>query len=423
MSAFRSLAELFDQTYADTNSPQCPYIVRTGGPCRNWMSLKVSEKTKSIVAEYLGIFTGSFRESTNAAPPFQFFQMIANINLCKNHKKHANHATEQWLNEFTEERSSIIGKLKEYCSLGSHDTHAGENGDYADEIDSSANKPYCDNGGSDDEKRPSEGREGVSTLSSQSSSPIGVLRRSATLAEEEVGKKLTCLLEKRAEGNSQKPGWIYALRPLNLPGKVKIGYTLETPRFQRLQYHKRCTSFGDYEVLIAELIPHAYRVEQLVLTEFSNEHYQLENRCKSCEAIHKELLDIDSEKLLTCLRKWIDFVKSSPYNKEGQLTKEAKDNIPLPAKSEFLGYKPKRGRTSRGTTPKKKSGGQDSQTPPPSKLDFTATTKNSTVHGAELSQDQDEICSALENLQLTPSKQTGGFMTRLLSIAGSFYSP
>lgn len=424
MPTFCSLAELVDWTHADSPSPQCAYLVKAGSPCKIWMSRKISNEARSVVAKHLGIFTEPSDECTDASPCSLFFKNLATIHLCNSHKKHVPQAIAQWLNELTEKRDSIIAKLKEYYKLGIDDTHTGENADFADGLDLSGNQPHGDKAGSDDEKGASEGGEGVSTLSSQSSLPIGLIRHTLTITKDEVAKDVTCLLESAIETKSKSPGWIYAICPLDLPGIVKVGFTAEPPHLQRFQDHKKC--HREFDILMTKLVPYAYRVEQLVLTEFSNKHYELENGCQNprCKGTyHKELLDVDRNRLLRCLKKWISFVESYPYNKEGQFTKEAKERLPRPALTSYLGFKkPIRGRTSRSTTPKKKSGNQGSPITPPPIADFTtptSTTKYSRVNEVELN--QDGLCAAVEDLQFTPSRQTGDSIARLFSMPGGFF--
>ncbi|KAJ5337205.1 uncharacterized protein N7506_005227 [Penicillium brevicompactum] len=278
------------------------------------MSHKTPDEARSIVAQNLEIFTAPSVKHSDAARLFELLLNLANIHLCGLHKKCNSDAIAQWLKDFAEQKASITAKVKECYNLRTDHAHTGESGD--------------DNGrGSDD--RASGAEAAASKPSSQLSSPTGLLRRTLTIPKSQVAQDVTNLLEKPVEKTSSPPGWIYAVCPVDLPGKIKVGFTGKHPELERFVYHRRC--YREIEVLTMELVPYANRVEQLLLTEFSNKHHMLENACQECDTCHMELLDIDKETLLGCLEKWISFVKTCPYNSQGRLTKEAKERLPLPA--------------------------------------------------------------------------------------------
>ncbi|CAI7565703.1 unnamed protein product [Penicillium bialowiezense] len=312
MSKFCSLAELAVWTPSDTPSPQCAYIVSTGYPCKSRMNRKASHEAKSVVLENLGIFTAPSGGYTDASRLFKFLQSLANIHLCHIHRKHNSQATAQWLDDFREKRAFITAKLEESYKTGIGHTRAGESGDEKDEFDSSDMRTSSDENGSDDEESLFIQKQDVSRLSGHSSSPIRVVRPTLTFSESEVAKAVSCLLERPIENKSKEHGHIYVIRPVDLHGKLKVGFSIKHPEISRFRKHEKC--YRKFEILMTKLIPYAYRVEQLVLTELFNKRCAFD--CQKCESTHKELLDIDKESLLKCLDKWSSFVESRPQTYE-----------------------------------------------------------------------------------------------------------
>lgn len=338
---------------------------------------------------------------------FQLFEDLAAIHLCSRHGKYSLQATKQWLDEFSAKRTSIISTLEDYYSLEC--SYMCSEDEIEEEYEDAGESSFEFNGQKqdpDEEPEAYEDEEGVSMLSSQSSFSPRVMRRAPTMQEDEVAKDVTWLLEQPLEGNSKIPGWIYIISPPNLPGILKVGYTKALPDLNRFGDHKKC--YGNYQVIATILTPYAYRVEQLLLAEFQNNHFTLKGGCHNCRASHRELLNIDKESLLRSLDKWKDFVESSPYNSSGKLKPEARERIPRPALKSYLGYKGRRRPFLRSPASGKKGGtqSQDSQiTPPPPHLSFespTSTTKSISVNEVELS--PDDLCRAMEEVQLTPSK-------------------
>lgn len=405
MSKFCSLAELAawtpSDTPSDTPAPRCAYIVSTGYPCKSRMNHKASNEAKSVVLENLGIFTASSGGYTDASRLFKFLQSLANLHLCHIHRKHNSQATAQWLEDFREDRVFITAKLEECYNLGIDYTRAGESGDEKDEFDSSEIRTSSDENGSDDEKSLFIQKQDVSSLSGHSSSPIRVARCTLTYSESEVAKAVTSLLEKPIENKSKEHAHIYVICSHDLPGMFKVGISIKQPEIGRFRQHKKC--YPKFEVVMTKLIPYAYRVERLVLTELFNKRYAFD--CQNCKSNHTELLDIDKDSLLKCLEKWSSFVESRPYNTQGRLTQDAKDNLP-PVLRSYLGCKTFRLSFPRSPTPKRKGASKDSDISPLPTLNLmksTPLTKHSRVQEVEL--DQDDLCAGVRDLQLTPSRR------------------
>jgi hypothetical protein len=398
--AFCSLADLVDWTHADSPSSQCAYLVKLGSPCRFRISCETSNRTKLVVQKYLDVLIGPSETSRESVPQFKFLQELATIQLCNNHKKHHSHAIGQWLNEFTANQASIIVGLAKYYNLGINDTVSGESQNSDDEDDEK------DLNLTEEEDTSGEDEEEISVLARQTSSPLtSSMYHTSILATDEIAKDVTCLLQKPIDlkSNDAKPGWIYVISPLAMPGTFKVGYTLKQPQQDRFLKHKQC--HGEFEVLIEKLVPHAHRVEQLLLKEFYNQ--ELRKKCENpkCFRVHREILGVDQEILLRCLEKWIEFVESRPYSKQGVLTKKAKEHLPPPALKSYLGCKPT-SRRSTGSTPKNKGGSQSSlNTPSKTNLKVpTSAQKDMRAHYTEPDQDDSEISSMIANFHLTPSK-------------------
>lgn len=214
---FCSLAELVDWTHADSPS-QCAYIVRAGSPCKGWMNRGTSSQAKLVIEKYLDILIGPSETYAESIPQFEFLQELATIQLCTNHKKHHSHAIGQWLNEYTAQQVSIIARLTEYYNLGVDDISHGESEDSED---------------ADDEQNTSEDtleEEDISTISSQSSSSLTstFVRHTSILAEDEVAKDVTWLLQQPIEKNPRSLAGYISYPLLECQETSKLAILLST---------------------------------------------------------------------------------------------------------------------------------------------------------------------------------------------------
>ncbi|KAJ5392237.1 hypothetical protein N7509_007727 [Penicillium cosmopolitanum] len=191
------------------------------------MRRETSNNAKLVVQKYLDILIGPSETSRESVPQFKFLQELATIQLCNNHKKHHSHAIGQWLNEFTANQASIIVGLAKYYNLEIDDTVSGESQNSDDEDDEkNLNVTEEEDTSEEDEE------EEKSILASQfSSSLTSSIYHTSILAADEVAKDVTCLLQKPIDmkSNDAKPGWIYVISPLAMPGTFKVGYTLKPP--------------------------------------------------------------------------------------------------------------------------------------------------------------------------------------------------
>lgn len=442
---FCSLEDLIEWIHDDSTLPTCAYLVKGDSQCKSWMRVSSSNDAQSVIAKHLDIVTGLSSGLTVARTRSQVFKKLAEKVLCGSHKKHRSQAAAQWRHELRRERISIITKLGKYYNYGVDDSSTEDSGEDTNENDQSVCYSDCESREWEQEQSPSEGEdaseedlvseeedeskeedesedapkednkveeriskeEGVSNLSCQPSSPARVRRHRTTIPEDEVAKEVTLLLKEPAKCKSEKVGWIYVIRLPKLSGMFKVGFTGKPPE-HRFTKHIKC--HPEFEVITTRLIPYAYRVEQLILKEFSNNHWEMENGCPKCEGtFHRELLDVDQKTLLRSLEKWITFVESNPYNKSGNLTKEAREDLPRPASQSYLKCKPSCLWTPPRSSAKKKPESQDFLVTPPRGPNFkpaALTAKSPRVNEVIIDSDidSDDLRSSMEGLQVTPSK-------------------
>jgi hypothetical protein len=401
---FSSLVELVDWAHCDPPFTKCTYLVKGERPCEyRPRQNKEPNDARSVFASHLEILTGPSDMFIKTYIHVKIFEDLAAIHLCSRHEKHNSQAAEQWLHEFNAKRTSIIARLEDYNNLESDGLYT-EDEIEEEYVGTEESVSEFDSGEqeSDEEPDASEEEEDASILSTRSSPSPGVIRHTLTIQDDEVAKDVTWVLEQTVEGKSKFPGWIYIISPLDLPGLLKVGHTKVFPYLNRFGHHKKC--HGEFQVIVTKLMPYAYRVEQLLLAEFQNNHYTLKERCRNCGHSHKELLNVDKESLQRSLEKWIDFVESRPYNKSGNLTPEAKERIPRPALGSYLGQKGRRRPFNRSPGSGKKAGiqSQGFQIIPPPRPNFKAPT--STTKSIHDDEDEDVLCSAMEKVQFTPSK-------------------
>jgi hypothetical protein len=305
----------------------------------------------------------------------------------------------------------IIRTLEKYYGFGGDDTHTEEETEEKGETD----EPFSNE--SDEEYFEAQGEicaseyadEGISIRLSQSPSQIGAIRRTFTFEEDKVAKDVTWQVKQPIRGKATKSGYIYIIRPFNLPGKFKIGYTEDYPELSRFTEHRVC--YGGVEVIKTDYTPYAFRVEQLLLAEFSNKHFTLENTCAKHKARHQELLEIDEGSLIESVEKWVKFAKSPSYDKKsGELLDEAKTRLPPPASEGYLKCGKQRRRLvaspgSKKSTPKKGPDQDDGITPQlTSNFDKSSTPTTKSIRVNEVELDSDGLASDFDDLELSPSR-------------------
>ncbi|OOQ89676.1 hypothetical protein PEBR_06893 [Penicillium brasilianum] len=400
---FCSLAKLLDWAPDDTPSITCAYFVKSGRRCGRLISQDKSNRARLEFASHVEIITGPSGGFNKASPQFKVVQTLAEIYVCTMHYKHASKAEEQWLEEFNAKSTSGSYKSEGNRGFDISNKHIKETEGNANEI----KKAVCEYDLAEREPEKEElsfdEEEVISVLSNQSSQSPGTIRRVLTMREEEVAKAVTWLLKQPLEGKTGQSGWVYVICAPNLPGKFKVGYTLEHPKERRLHDHTEC--YGEVEIIATKYTKCAYRVEQLLLAEFSNKHYKLEIGCQKCKRCHEELLGIDKKTLLRSLEKWIRFVELPAYDKSGLLRDEAQSRLPRPALKRYLVCRRPHRRSCLDPTSTNKEDSQEPQITPARALNFKAPAsiaKNPRIEEVEV--DAEDLCSKIEDLQLTPTK-------------------
>ncbi|KAJ5675392.1 hypothetical protein N7462_008289 [Penicillium macrosclerotiorum] len=401
IKAFSSLAKLVDWGHGAPISIECAYLKKDQTRCQRKMAENNLILAKEHFRSHLEMLTGASRGYTRASPQLQILQNIAKVYICGLHDKLESQAIDQWLKELGTRQNSESFKLEDETFETSH-TLSEESAEHTEEIEELEHGDEGARWKPDEEEDPFEG-EGVSILSNQSTLSIRTVHPGPMMEEDEVARRVTWILKQPIDGPLMKEsGYIYVISLPELPGIFKIGITLQHPTLGRFDTHKNC--YGDYNKIATEFTQYAHRVERLLLAEFSNNHYQLDVCCKKCKHSHKELLDIDKKTLQRSLKKWIRFIESPAYDRSGLLLTEAQARIPRPASKKFLGSPRNPNSTKRGKS-------QGFQITPPRPLDFEAPT--SIKNDADVDEAEDELCSAIEDLQITPSKSANTRKSRL----------
>lgn len=331
VASFCSLSKLLAWTHCEPPVVPCAYLVRhTKTPCSKRITRKNCAAASLLFANLLDILDEVSGIPGDTNPLSDVLDGLAEVVICGNHSRYAGQARNQWFRELGDKKVAlhISSTLKEVYGVGT--ALYSEDGCEEDgsEEDHSEEDHYEENGSEEEE-------EDYSVLSTQSSSILFV-RRTREVHESVVAKKLINLLKRPLGVTDRLTGCIYVFLT-NTPEMFKIGYSKHSP-LVRLRAHKACYPVVDE--IMAEYMPFAHRVEQLVLAEFRNVRYKLAENCQKCKSSHGEWLKIDQETLLASVNKWIKFVKTNPYSPKGKLYKNGV--LPLPASS--LDQTPTKGR-------------------------------------------------------------------------------
>ncbi|KAJ5893819.1 hypothetical protein N7495_005510 [Penicillium taxi] len=233
---------------------------------------------------------------------------LSNVLACSRHLKKAPQAKTQWYAELKENEveRQISSKLDKFKHLNKPDAPSNISGD------------------------------------SVSSTQVPILE--FVHFTPSVADVITDLLCKKLERKDMAQGWIYVFSSTITPsGMLKIGFSGRDPTTSRFRAHKSC--YHDVHMVeIQSDVPHAYRVEQLVLKELSPYRRRMREPCLHCTFYHGEWLQIEQQKLLKTLNKWIKFVKSEPYDSDGNLIADTK--LPPPALKQYQRHTPRKSRKS-----------------------------------------------------------------------------
>ncbi|KAJ5198617.1 uncharacterized protein N7498_007734 [Penicillium cinerascens] len=383
VASFCVLSKLLAWTHCEPPVVPCAYLVRhTKTPCSKKITRKNCAAASLLFANLLDILAEVSDVPGDTNLLSDVLDGLAKVVICGNHSRYSGQARDQWLRELGDKEVAlhISSTLKEVCDVGT-ETYTEEDSEEDSGEDHSE----------EDHSEDDHSEEDHSVLSTQSSS-ILFIRHKAEVPESVVANKVTKLLKRPLGVRSILAGYIYIFST-NTPEMLKIGYSKYPPELQRLRAHKGCYPVVDQ--IMAKCIPHAYRVEQLVLAEFRNVRYKLAENCQKCVSSHGEWLKINRETLLVSVHKWIKFVKAHPYSPKGKLYKEVV--LPLPDVS-----RDPRGDTN--STPTKGQRQSSQLGPSISRLNsLISTAKYSDSDEIEAATDEDESDS--ENSKSTSHKK------------------
>ena len=208
----------------------------------------------------------------------------------------------------------------------------------SEEGDDFCSSPPLSNGGSDFEDdslalvrsspSPGQDRESVSSAMIRSPSPGGldvIWVWKITERRKKISQAFFWIVHNLCR-DLTKPeipeGYIYAFKVEDPQGRgyVKIGVTGNIKR--RMKNHKTC--YGECERIYPpegeKFVPvdHAYRVESLIHAELVK-HAMLLERCPRCRQRHNghgEWFDVEEWHAIAVIRKWSEWMNSSPYEEK-----------------------------------------------------------------------------------------------------------
>ncbi|CAI7587296.1 unnamed protein product [Penicillium glandicola] len=163
----------------------------------------------------------------------------------------------------------------------------------------------------------SEGSEEESVISTPPSETEFELCSSKTSPRKkhEVQLLVTYEVFKPLTETDREPGFIYLISHPREPKMFKIGHTIDLE--QRFAKHKRC--YKGFGIVKTDFIPYVYRIEQLIIAEYSLQHYKLKEKCIPCDQSHKEWLQVSEARVVKSFKKWVQFAKAEkrPYDENG----------------------------------------------------------------------------------------------------------
>lgn len=190
------------------------------------------------------------------------------------------------------------------------------------------------------------------------------LRESKTRAksEEDVARKVIKKACEPLAETDKKPGRLYLI---SLPGQAdmfKLGFTKDTKA--RFSEHRRC--YGHITIVKNAFLPYAHRIEQLILTELSQQQCMLTQKCQNCDHSHRECIQTGKDDMVNVFDKWVAFARgeneyapgeNEPYDKKGNFNSK---NVVLPPPAGD--YKPSNSTSSKKSS--RRSEGASSQDSP-----------------------------------------------------------
>ncbi|KAJ5524194.1 hypothetical protein N7494_010844 [Penicillium frequentans] len=277
---FQPLHEVLAEAFSE-DSPKilCAFLEKDGTPCSDTVEktdLKGAQYYVEKVSQYLS-------NTTETSPLLALLFQLCNYCLCGHHMKHNGHPKSQWLRELKTKtfKEKFISLLM-------------------------AN-----------ERWPPPPRV-LEFKAYQKGKSVGTWLETLKRIEEVLKKELTGI----------DKNYVYVLSSPEAVGKFKIGVCKDHPMEKRTDQHLKC--YPSSKIIKSMAVPrYAYRVEQLMLAEFNEYHFQLEEPCHVYDhGRHKEWLNVDADILVGRIREWQDFFIDRPhkmklYAEDGSFNRDA----------------------------------------------------------------------------------------------------
>ncbi|KAJ5992223.1 hypothetical protein N7451_007947 [Penicillium sp. IBT 35674x] len=277
---FQPLHEVLAKAFSD-DSPKilCAFLESDGKPCSDTVEktdLKGAKYYVEKISQYL-------INTTETSPLLALLFQLCNYCLCGHHMKHNGHPKSQWLREL--KTKALKDKFISLLMV---------NGRWPP---------------------PPRVLEFIA---------ISTGKNVETWLE--TLKRIDKVLKKELKGADKN--YVYVLSSPEAVGKFKIGVCKDHPIEKRTDQHLKC--YPSSKIINLMAVPrYAHRVEQLMLAEFKEYHFQLEKPCHVPEhGRHKEWLNVDEDILVRRILEWQDFFVYRPhkmklYAEDGRFNRDA----------------------------------------------------------------------------------------------------
>lgn len=302
---FQPLHEVLAEAYSDSPTILCAFLGSDGNACNDTVEKGDLEGAKHYVEK-----VSQCLSKINENSPLQdFLFQLCNYCLCSRHMEHSGHPKSQWLSELKTKRLK-----QKFVSL--------------------------------------------LEMNNRWPPPLRVLKFKAIQNDEtwlDTPKRIDKVLKKELKGTDKN--FVYLLYSPEALGKFKIGVCKDPPLQGRIKEHQRC--YPKSEIIeYVQIQKHAYKVEQLMLAEFQENHVQLEEPCWGCskeeKAVHHiEWLQVERHILVDRIDYWHEYFLNTHvprYDKNNRFKPDKGQNTPEGAK-EFTPTKSGRWSSSRSPTP------------------------------------------------------------------------
>ncbi|KAJ5536128.1 hypothetical protein N7513_009314 [Penicillium frequentans] len=262
---FQPLHDVLAEAFSD-DSPKifCAFLESDGKPCGDTVKktdLNGAKYYVEKVSQYLNY-------TTETSPLLALLFQLCNYCLCGHHMKHNGHPKSQWLRELKTKalKDKFISLLM-------------------------AN-----------ERWPPPPRV-LGFKAYQKGKSVETWLETLKRIDKVLKKEL-----KRIDKN-----YVYVLSSPEAVGKFKIGVCRDHPLEKRTDQHLKC--YPSSEMIKYMALPqYAYHVEQLMLAEFKEYHFQLEEPCHVYDhGRHIEWLNVEADVLIGRIHEWQEFFIDRPH--------------------------------------------------------------------------------------------------------------